>query len=87
MRNKALGLAGERHHAHAHQLLLQATVKAGLGENGRIGVVKVLEKVLLHGRHVIDRLGHETGQFLEARKAVEFKRIEVRLTIVGVRNP
>ena len=34
---------------------------------------------MLHGRHVIDALGHHPGQFLEAREAVEFERIKLHI--------
>ena len=30
----------------------------------------------LHGGHVVDRLGHHAGEFLEAREAVELQRVE-----------
>ncbi len=46
-------------------------------ENRRIGIVKVLQQILLDRRNVVDRLGHEAGQFLEAREAVEFQRVEI----------
>jgi len=83
---KAFRLTGEGNHPNAHQRLLQTTVEARLGKNGRIGVVEVLQQILLHRRHVIDRLRHEAGEFLEARKTVEFKRVELGLTFGGVSN-
>ena len=84
---QTLGLTGERHHAHAHQFLLQAAIEARLRDDGRVGIIEVLEQVLLHGRHVVDRLGHEAGELLEAGKAVEFERVEIRLPIVRLGDP
>jgi hypothetical protein len=81
---KAFRLTGEGNHPNAHQRLLQTAVKARLGKNGRIGVVEVLQQILLYRRHVIDRLGHEAGEFLEARKTVEFQRVELGLAFGGV---
>ena len=80
-------LAGEGQHANAHQFLLQAAVEAGLREDGRIGVIEVLEQALLDGGDVVHRLGHETGEFLEAGEAVEFQWIEFFLAFRGVRYP
>ena len=77
-----LRLAGERHHAHTHQLLLQLTVHPRLGKDGGVGIVEVLEQVLLHGRDVVDRLGHHPGEFLEAGKAVEFQRVEASMPLI-----
>ena len=80
---ETLGLAGEGHHANTHQLLLQLAVHSRLREDGRVGVVQVLEQVLLHGGDVVDRLGHHPGQFLEAGEAVEFERVEAGERFVG----
>ena len=77
-------LAGERHHADAHQLLLQPAIQTCLRDDGGIGIIKVPEQVLLYGRHVVDRLRHEPRQFLEARETVQFERVEVLLAVVGL---
>ena len=74
---EALGLAGEGQHAHTHQFLLQTAVQARLGKDRRVGIIQALQQVLLDRRHVVHRLGHETGEFLEAGEAVQFQRVEI----------
>ena len=83
---QTFGLTGERHHAHAHQFLLQAVIQSRLGKDGRIGVIEILQQVLLHRRHVVHRLGHEPGQFLEAGETVELERIELCLAFRRMGN-
>ncbi len=77
-------LAGERRHADTHQLLLQPAIQARLRDDGGIGIIKVPEQVLLHGRHIVDRLSHKPRQFLEARETVQFERVEVLLAVLGL---
>ena len=77
---QALDDRTDRHHADAHQVLLQFAVQARLGGQRRVGVVGDLVEGLLHGRNVIDALGHHPGQLLEAREPVELERVE---TAVG----
>ena len=80
---KTVGLAGERNHPDGHQFLLQAAVQTRLGDDRRVGVIQVFQQVLLYRRNVVHRLGHEARQFLEAREAVEFERIELGHAFVG----
>ena len=85
---ETIGKAAERNHAHGHQLLLHLAVQARLGDDCRIGVIQVLQKILLNGRHVVDRLGHHPRQFLEAGEAVELQRIEAGMMFIGgLRGP
>ena len=81
---ETVGEAGKRHHAHRHQLLLQIAIQSGLSDNRRVGIVKRLEKVLLHRRNVVHRLRHHAGQFLEAGETVKLKRIELRTRFIGL---
>jgi hypothetical protein len=83
---EAIGNAAERHHAHRHQFLLHLAVQTRLRDDGRVGVVEVLQQVLLDGGHVVDRFGHHPRQFLEAGEAVELERIEIGVVLSGLRR-
>ena len=80
---QALDDRADRHHADAHQVLLQFAVEARLGGQRRVRIVSNLDERLLHGRDVVDALGHHPGQFLEAGEAVELERVE--LAVGGLR--
>ena len=74
---EALGEAFELHHAGAQQVVLQVARQAGLGHELVFGGFQAALQGALHGGHVVDRLGHHPGEFLEARVAVELQRVEL----------
>ena len=75
---------GELHHAHAHQILLQITRQTPLRGQVVAGIVDGACQILLHRADVVDAFRHHAGQLLQARKTVEFERIE--FAIGGVRH-
>ena len=81
---KAVGNAGKRHHAYRHQFLLNLTVQARLRDDRRVGVVQVFQQILLDGGHIVDRFGHHPREFLEAREAIEFEWVEIRVVLAGL---
>ena len=73
---EAVGGALELHHARAQEVVLQFAREAGLrGELVFRGLQRALHTAL-QGGHVVDRLGHETREFLETREAVHLQRVE-----------
>ena len=74
---QAVGQAFELHHARAQQIVLQIAGETGLGGQLVFGCLQVALQGALHGGHVVHRLGHHAGQFLEARVAVELQRVEI----------
>ena len=83
---QAIRQAAKRHHAYGHELLLDLSIQPCLRNDGRVGVVEVLEQVLLHGRHVVDRFGHHPCEFLEAREPVKLQGIEAGVFLIGHRG-
>ena len=74
---QALGDRAHRHHADAHQILLQFAVQARLRGQRSVRLVGHLDQALLHGGYVVDAFGHHARQFLEAREAVELESVEL----------
>ena len=83
---EALVQVGERHRAHAHQLLLHLAVDARLLLQRGVGVADVLLQALLDRADVVQALGHQARQLLQARVAVELQRVEVALFLVHHRQ-
>ncbi len=81
-----LGQAAEGHRANREQLLLHVTRQSRLRQQCRVGFVEVLEQRLLDGGDVVDAFGNPARQFLEAREAVEFQRIETFRGLVDHRH-
>ena len=74
---QAVGHALELDHARAQQVVLELTRQPRLrGEFVFRRLQGALQAALQRG-HVVDRLGHETRQLLEAREAVHLQRVEV----------
>jgi len=48
-----VGDRSDRHHAHAHQVLLQFAVEARLREQPRFGLVHGVDQILVHRLHVV----------------------------------
>jgi hypothetical protein len=76
---QALGQARERHHAHAHQVALQVARHARLRRQFFAGAVDRARERFVEGGDVVDALGHHAREFLQAREAVEFERVEFAL--------
>ena len=64
-------------HASGQQVVLQVARQARLGSQFVFGFFQGALYGALHGGHVVDRLGHHAGEFLEAGEAVELQRVEV----------
>ena len=73
---QTFGDVRKRHQPHAHQLLLQVARQARLRREVLVGHLQALEHVALDHCHVFDGLGKQPRQFLQARVAIEFQRIE-----------
>ena len=71
-----VGLALELDHSGSQQTVLQVARQARLGDQFVLGALQRALKGALHGRHVVDRLGHRARDFLETREAIRLERIE-----------
>ena len=73
---EAVRQAFEFDHPRAQQVVLQVARHARLRDQFVLGRFERALQAALHGRDVVDRLGHHPRQFLEAREAVELERVE-----------
>ncbi len=76
---QALGQAGKRHHPHPHQVALQVARHARLGRQLFVGRIDGARQAFLERGDVVDAFGQHAREFLQAREAVEFERIEFAL--------
>ena len=76
---KTLGQGIQRHHADMHEFLLQVSRHARLQQQCVVGFGEAGKEVVLRGGNVVDAFRHQAGEFLQAREAIEFERIEMAL--------
>ena len=81
---QTLGNPFKLHHAGTQQVALQFTGLARLRNQIVLGGLDRALQGALHRRHVVHRLGHHAGQFLDTGEAVKFKRIKTRLGFLGL---
>ena len=73
---EAIGHAFKLDHAGSQQVILQLTGQTRLGRQLVFSRLQRTLQTALQRGHVVDRLGHEPRQFLEACEAVHFQWIE-----------
>src|SRR6185437_13622066 len=66
----------ERHHARAHQAVLQIGVHPRLLQQQRFGLARLVIQDVLDRSQVGHRLGQRARVLLQVREAVEFQRVE-----------
>ena len=77
------GDAGKRHHADLHQVALQLARQARLQHQVVRHRIDTEAEVFMERGHVVDAFGHHAREFLQARKAIEFERVEFALAADG----
>ena len=74
---ETLHVALERHHARAHQAVLQLSDRARLMLQQVLGLLREVLEQLLDARHVVGGLGKGARELLNGRIAVQLERIEL----------
>ena len=83
---QALGNAVKLHHPGAQQIALQLSGLTPLGNQVILGALHRALQIALHRGHVMHGLRHHAGEFLHAREAVKFQRIEPLGRVFGLRQ-